>query len=573
MKRIKILSILLVLVLMFTVQIPICAVDASATLTVVESEISAEDGRLNIRLNADEQVLGGSFNLVYDSSVLQFTGANSSMYSCQINESYAANRIRVSFAGSRGTTSGIILTFHFTPIVTDSCTAQFFIEEINLHNVAGASIDALAVGAVCDVTVIKAITDVQLSASSITMGAGEKANISYNITPDDASVKSVSWTSVNQNIASVDNKGVVTAKRSGQTSIRCVVTDRLNRRISREIILNVYEKPNITVAGGYLTKGESVVVAVRLDTIDRVYTSGSLNITYDTTVLSLDSAVAGSKLSGCMTTVNPNYRENTVRLNFLSQNGIRGSGEICLLTFTALKNGEGKISVEDVLLYTEAGEEHGANIGGGTVTVGDYTLALSQPTNGVAWHEFETQVAFSAAPKIAGGSFIISYDPEQIRFLGCKDTHAGYTVTVNDTFADGQIKISFAGTQGLEEGMLLALRFVSLDNPQEGIATKIGFADVAVTLYTQNGVKIQPTLTEAELTLTYSERPTEKGDADYNGEIDTRDATALLKYISGASDAILVDSFADVNGDGVVTDADMVYLMKILAGWDPAQIS
>lgn len=569
MKKVKILSILLALAMLFTVQIPICAADASATLTAVESEITEWEGNLKIRLDSTEAILGGSFNLVYDSSVLEFVSVGSSTFTCQVNDSYATNRIRVSFAATSGTMSGVILTFCFRPTVNASCTAAFSFEEVNLYNEAGKSVTAVTKDAVCDVTVLKPITGLLLSATSLTVAVGEQAQMSYQLIPEDATVQSVTWTSMDTSVATIDQNGLVTAKRSGSVYMQCEIRDRNHAYWSEGFTVTVYQKPNIVVGGGYLAPGESITLAVRLDTVGATYTSGSLNLTYDPSLLSLTSAELGSFLGGCMATVNPAYREDAVRLNFLAQSGIRGSGEICLLTFTALAAGEAKISAEQVLLYMEDGQEHDANVGGGQVGVGTYTLSLSQPTEVKAWEEFETSVSFSATPGVAGGSVIVSYDAAQFKFLGYEGVLQGFSVTVNEKYATGKVKLSFAGTLGVAEGELIRLRFISKDNPTEEISSEISMAG---ELYTQIGTRILPVISGASFSMTPDEEPPEVGDTDKNGAQDTRDATALLQYLGGNTDSVTVDALADLNGDGVVTEADMDYLMKLLAGWDPSQI-
>lgn len=574
MKQSKFLSLLLVLVMMFTVQIPVCAVDTPAKLTAKQSEDAERNGALEIHLEASEAVLGGSFNLVYDPSVMTFNYVYSGSYTYQVNSSYATNKVRITFASSSGISSGLLLSFYFTPLVSDSCTTAFSFEDVNLYNEEGKTIDAVAEGTLYEVTVIKEITDVQLSAEELVLGVGEQTQISYLLTPEDAVVDQVNWLSFNPGIATVDANGVITGVREGSTTVRCTVWDANYRSHQRSLTVTVYQKPNVIIPGGYVAAGERITLAIRMDTLGAVYTSGSMNFTYDPTVLSLESAQAGRLLDGCMTTVNPAYAEDTVRLNFLGQAGVRGSGEICVLTFIALQAGEAQIDAEQVLLYKENSDmEYDANIGGGTVGVGEYTLAVTKPAEALARKEFTAAIAFSAAPGVAGGSFVVSYDAEQFRFLGYSGVLTGFAVTVNKDYAPGQIRISFAGTQGVVEGELLKLRFVSKENPEEGVATEIGLVENSVSLYTQSGTRIVAATSNAAFTVAYNESPVEVGDADSNGSTDTRDATLLLRYISGSSDAELDDSLADLNGDGQVNDADMAYLMKLLAGWDPAEIT
>ena len=85
-------------------QSPVCAVDAPAKLTAKQSTTVTRNGALEIYLEANEAVLGGSFNLVYDPSVMSFNYVSygTLTYTYQINSSYATNKVRVTFASSSG---------------------------------------------------------------------------------------------------------------------------------------------------------------------------------------------------------------------------------------------------------------------------------------------------------------------------------------------------------------------------------------------------------------------------------------------------------------------------------------
>lgn len=568
MKQKKFIYLLLAFVIVFTAQIRVCAVDStSALLTVEESELTQGNSIIEIRLESNEKILGGSFDLVYDPSVLQYRYVNSHGFNLQVNDRYAQNKIRVSFASTNGMTSGVLLEFCFTPIVSESCTTALSFDEVSLYNGEGRNVDTVSAGAVCDVKIKKPLESFELNTESLCLGVGDEAQMSCVITPADADIERIKWITHTPSVATVDQNGKITAVRVGSTYMDCIVVDGSHYRYTKTFHVVVYQKPNVTVSGGYLSEGEQITVSVRLDTLRSVYTSGSLNMTYDPELLSIDSAEVGNMLNGCMATVNPAYRDDAVRLNFLGQQGVSGSGEICKLTFTALADGVAEIEIEDELFYTDGGLEHCANLGKGEITVGDYSVSVNAPSEAKGWREFKADVSFSATPGVAGGSLVITYDADQLRYLGYSDTMNGFTVTVNDSYTEGKIRISFAGTRGVGEGSLISLRFVSLENPENGIPTEIGI-DGTPMLYTDNAVKIVPSASNASFTVAHSEEPRDNGDCDYNGETDTRDATSLLKYILGADEAILVDSFADLNGDGVVNDGDMDHMMKLLAGWD-----
>ena len=70
-----------------------------------------------------------------------------------------------------------------------------------------------------------AILDIELSQSSVTLTEGENTYITITITPDDAEDKSVSWSSSNPYVATVDDTGKVTAIAAGTATITVTAND------------------------------------------------------------------------------------------------------------------------------------------------------------------------------------------------------------------------------------------------------------------------------------------------------------------------------------------------------------
>ena len=74
--------------------------------------------------------------------------------------------------------------------------------------------------ATCTITVVATpVTSISLNMSSVKMIVGEQIQLSASVLPVDATDKTVSWTSLDDNIAIVDNNGRITAKGKGQTKI------------------------------------------------------------------------------------------------------------------------------------------------------------------------------------------------------------------------------------------------------------------------------------------------------------------------------------------------------------------
>ena len=90
--------------------------------------------------------------------------------------------------------------------------------------------DGSNLSASCQVTVVKQyVTSITLNESSLVMHIGDTFQLIADVQPDNASNPSLSWSTGNSSVASVDNNGLVTAKAGGTTYVRASATDGSNR--------------------------------------------------------------------------------------------------------------------------------------------------------------------------------------------------------------------------------------------------------------------------------------------------------------------------------------------------------
>ncbi len=88
--------------------------------------------------------------------------------------------------------------------------------------------------ATCKVTVTQPVTDVSLNKTSTMLTVGQTETLTATINPNNATNKTVTWSSSDTNVASVDNNGVVTAKAEG-TAIITVRTEDGGKTASCEV--------------------------------------------------------------------------------------------------------------------------------------------------------------------------------------------------------------------------------------------------------------------------------------------------------------------------------------------------
>ena len=93
------------------------------------------------------------------------------------------------------------------------------------------------------------VEEVKLNKTSLTLNKGAEETLTHTITPANADLKDVEWTSSNPNVAKVDENGKVTAVSRGETDIKVTTKDGKKEAICK-VTVNAPMQPPITV---YLT--------------------------------------------------------------------------------------------------------------------------------------------------------------------------------------------------------------------------------------------------------------------------------------------------------------------------------
>lgn len=77
----------------------------------------------------------------------------------------------------------------------------------------------------CEFYVIVPVEGVKQTQKEISLKKGETKALSVKISPDDATLTEVFWFTTDENVALVDENGVVTAKNTGTASVYCITRD------------------------------------------------------------------------------------------------------------------------------------------------------------------------------------------------------------------------------------------------------------------------------------------------------------------------------------------------------------
>jgi uncharacterized protein YjdB len=171
--------------------------------------------------------------------------------------------------------------------------------------------------ATCQITVVATeVTSVTLDKTTASLKAGETVTLTATVNPDDATDKTVTWTSSDEVIATVSN-GVVTAKKVGTATITAQAG---NKTATCQITVVATEVTSVTLnkTTASLKAGESVTLTATVnpdDATDKTVTWTSSDQTVATvsngvvTAKKVGTATitakAGSKTATCQVTVVP----------------------------------------------------------------------------------------------------------------------------------------------------------------------------------------------------------------------------------------------------------------------------
>lgn len=92
-------------------------------------------------------------------------------------------------------------------------------------------------------------TSYKYNNQTITVNSNSRNKLTYEVSPQDASVVSAAWSSSNTSVATVSSSGLVTGKSEGTATITCTVTDANGNTASATCTVNVYNEGQITLGG------------------------------------------------------------------------------------------------------------------------------------------------------------------------------------------------------------------------------------------------------------------------------------------------------------------------------------
>lgn len=122
--------------------------------------------------------------------------------------------------------------------------------------------------AACTITVAQRVTSVRFNKSALCLNEGVSQNLTTTISPSNAADKSLTWTSSNTSVATVDDNGKVTAVSKGTATVRSTANDGSGKYASCSVTVKrlvseiTLDKTSIILYRGEADAIETVVATV-----------------------------------------------------------------------------------------------------------------------------------------------------------------------------------------------------------------------------------------------------------------------------------------------------------------------
>jgi len=149
--------------------------------------------------------------------------------------------------------------------------------------IIATSVDNPAAMALCNISIEVPVTSVALDDKEITMYVGETKRLTYTVLPLNASNNSVTWTSSNPSVASVDSAGKVTARQVGTAVIMLKSLDGSHTAYCtinvRQIAEDVkFSKTEIEMMTGEVLKLEYTLIPANATDVTLVWESSDTKV-------------------------------------------------------------------------------------------------------------------------------------------------------------------------------------------------------------------------------------------------------------------------------------------------------
>ena len=372
---------------------------SSLTVNVLRkvSSVSLDEQRLQV-LSRDDAALDGLLQLDSELPVLVLTKGNAVVLKAAVEPASASNR-RVVLTSSDESVLRVS-GMNATPKAAGEC----------ILTASSQSNPEISVS--YHVLVVQKVNSVKVTAPAKAIAVGGQMQLTAEISPDNATIQSVVWSSRNEKIATVNENGVVTGNARGQAVIRAEAADGSKRsgtftvnvqQMAAEIQLSEYEE---TVAVGYHKTIRATVLPANTNDKSVIWTSSDPSIAKISNSGYITPVKAGECTVTCSSKQNPMVNASchliitqpVTRITFSEKKAsVKVDESIGLswtvepadvtnaaLTFTSSNNNVATVDANGVVYGLKRGEVTiTAHATDGSKRTGRMTVQVIQPVRGV----------------------------------------------------------------------------------------------------------------------------------------------------------------------------------------------
>ncbi|MCH5242638.1 MAG: Ig-like domain-containing protein [Muribaculaceae bacterium] len=395
--------------------------------------------------------------------------------------------------------------------------------------------------ATCKVTVKYPMpTSIAVSSESLALKEGETSNLTYTLTPSDA-VTTVTWTSADSSVATVDNTGKVTAIKEGQTSITVTTAEGQTATCTVKVSKNIVIVSNITV-----TPSTAQVKVGETATLTATVTPD--NATDKTVTWSTSDASVATVVNGVVTGV----KVGSVTITATASNGKSASA-----TVTVTPPSPTAISVSPTTLALKEGED-------GQLTA---TLTPADAATTLTWTSSDPSIATvdntGKVTALKEGQAEITVSTAEGQTATCsvtvsKDIIVVSNITVTPSTAQVQVgkTITLTATvspeNATDKSVTWSISDASVATVNNGVVTGVKAGVVTITATASNGKSASATVTITPPSPTaISVSPTtlalkEGEDGQLTATLTPSDASTTLTWTSSGPSIATVDNTGKV---------------------------
>ena len=398
--------------------------------------------------------------------------------------------------------------------------------------ITATTIDGSNLTANCTITVNPAVipaTSIALNQTTAELNEGETLQLTATVLPENATDRTVTWTSSNTAVAAVDANGLVTAVAAGTVAITATTNDGSNLTANCEVTVN----PAAILATS-VSLDQSNVSLTEGMTLQLTATVLPENATDRTvTWTSSDPAVATVDATGLVTAV----AAGTATITATTSDG-SALAATCQVTVEA--SAANQLMVEN---YTV--------LRGHSLTL---PVQLANTANNLTALQADIHLPEGIGIEMDGDEYVIDLESDRV----ARD----HTLS-SSRLASGAVRVLIASpTKKLFTGNSGDLFTISLLTSDEMSA-----GDYALTIDNIILSDNEATTYHApDVTSTITVKDVEMGDVNGDGNVTVSDVVLTAQKAVGMSPDPFNEANADVNGDGNINVTDVVIIANIAVG-------